>query len=161
MAKGAPAEAVGDGHPGSGFRNDKQHTDLRESIRIQDGWCDYPPVREGDIQECLKNWRGSDILGDCLNCPHFFPDRSGLRLKVMRDRKSAVDESSAFLIQMIEQVRQGLRLPETIAAAMARLQDDSRRYANTLYRNLEMEGNHGSSQEEQFTDSGKSYCGFL
>ena len=116
----------------------------KESIRIKDGWCDYTPVREGDIQECLKNWRGSDILGDCLNCPHFYPDKSGLRLRIMRDRKSAVDESSAFLIQMIEQARQGLQLPESIAAAMARLQDDSRRYAGILYRKLEMEGNHGS-----------------
>ena len=111
-----------------------------ESVRLQDGWCDYPPVMAGDIQECLKNWRGSDVLGECINCIHFFPEQNGLRLKIIKERKCAVDESSAFLIQMIEQVRQGMQLPESIAAAVARLQDDSRRYASVLYKGLEMEG---------------------
>lgn len=108
-------------------------------VRIQDGWCDYSEVMDGDIRECLKNLAHSGDAGDCVNCVHFYPDRKGLRLKITDERKRAVDESAAFLIQMIEQVRQGKQMKESIASAMARLQDDSRRYANALRWKLETE----------------------
>ena len=55
-----------------------------------------------------------------------------------------MDESAAFLIQMIEQVRKGLDFSESIASAMARLQDDSRRYATALRGKYETEANDGT-----------------
>lgn len=109
-------------------------------IRIQDGWCDYPAVMEGDITECLKNSYHIDFMGDCGNCVHYYPDRSGFRLKAADDRRRAVDESTAFLIQMIDLVREGKQMPESIASALSRLQDDSRRYAAALCRKYETEG---------------------
>ena len=132
------------------FRGDSQEAALEgrmyfplslpgERVRIQDGWCDYPAVMNGDVRECLKNCAHSGDVGDCVNCVHFYPERKGLRLKITDERKRAVDESAAFLMQMIEQVRQGKQMKESIASAMARLQDNSRRYANALRRKLETE----------------------
>ena len=132
------------------FRGDSQEAALEgrmyfplslpdERVRLQDGWCDYPDVINGDIRECLKNCAHSGDVGDCVNCVHFYPERKGLRLKITDERKRAVDESAAFLMRMIELVRQGKQMQESIASAMARLQDDSRRYANALRWKLETE----------------------
>ena len=109
------------------------------SIRIQDGWCDYPAVRDGDISQCLQNYSSPGTMGDCVNCSHFFPNKKGLRLKIVEDRKRAVDESTAFLIQMVEQVRKGREMQESIASAMARLQQDSLKYMSALRRKYETE----------------------
>ena len=109
-------------------------------VRVQEGWCDYPAVTDGDISECLKNCHHASSMGDCTNCNHYYPDRSGFRLKVVDDRRRAVDESTAFLIQMIDLVRKGKQMPESIASALSRLQDESRRYAAALCRKCEMEG---------------------
>ena len=109
------------------------------SIRIQDGWCDYPAVRDGDISQCLQNYSLPGTMGDCINCTHFFPDKRGFRMRIVEDRKRAVDESTAFLIQMVEQVRKGQELQESIASAMARLQQDSLKYMSVLRRKYEME----------------------
>lgn len=109
-------------------------------VRIQDGWCDYPAIVEGDIRECLKNCHHTSVMGDCTNCVHYYPDRGGFRLKVVDDRRRAVDESTAFLIQMIDLVRKSQQMPESIASALSRLQDDSRRYAAALCRKYETEG---------------------
>ena len=104
----------------------------QERIRLKTGWCSYPPVADGDISECIKNYTHGNSLGDCRLCLHFIPDQRGISLKITRERKKAVDDSCEYLIQVIEMVRRGNGAEEDIMSAMARLHNDSYRYANTL-----------------------------
>lgn len=106
----------------------------KDRVRIQDGWCGFTAVAHGDVSECMKNY---SRLGDCVSCVHFYPDRKGLRMKIINERKEAVDSSSAFLIRLIELVRQGNGMEEDISATLARLQNDGRKYAEVLRRKYE------------------------
>lgn len=103
-----------------------------EKIRTDSGWCDVPRVAKGDVSECLK-CRGQDgRIGECVDCPHFYPDSPGLRIKLERGSKAAVDEDGEYLMQMIELVRKGLGYEEDIAAALLRLQNSGYRYGTLL-----------------------------
>ncbi len=103
-------------------------------VRLSDGCCDYLPVEDGDVSECLKNFSGQMRLGECHDCRHFYPDRQGLRLSIRNGRKEAVDMSGEFLMQMIEAVRKGNGQTESIQAAMARLGKAGNDYAGVLFR---------------------------
>ena len=103
-------------------------------VRLSDGYCDYIPVEDGDISECLKNFSGQMRLGECHDCRHFYPDRQGMKLSIRNERKAAVDMSGEFLMQMIEAVRKGNGQTESIQAAMARLGKAGNDYAGVLFR---------------------------
>lgn len=103
-------------------------------VRVEDGWCTSEAAAEGLVTDCLKNYRGVGRLGECRDCPFFYPDRRGIRLKVLDERKKSVDLAADFLMQMIESVRRGNGSEESILAAMARIQKAGNDYAGVLYR---------------------------
>lgn len=110
-----------------------------DKVRIQDGWCGFTAAAHGDVSQCKKNYGRYGRIGDCISCAHFYPDKKGLRMKIVNERKEAVDSSSEFLIRMIELVRRGNGMEEDISAALARLQNDGRKYAEALRRKYQEE----------------------
>lgn len=116
-----------------------------ERIRIGEGWCDFPDVSGGDVSECLKYYGAGRRIGDCINCPHFYPDSPGLRIQLEQDYRKAVDEDGRFLMQMIEQVRKGLGYEEEISAALLRLKNSAQRYSSALTKKYLEEKEHGKA----------------
>lgn len=104
----------------------------KEKIRVQDGWCNCMKVETGDISECMKNYRTGSTLGNCSGCVHYIPDKKGMKFKITKERKQAVDDSCEYLIQTIELVRKGNGADDDILTALSKLQNDSFRYAATL-----------------------------
>lgn len=116
-----------------------------KKIRVGDGWCDASNVALGEISECLKSYDRNGQIGNCVNCPHFYPDSPGLRLKLERAGKKAVDEDSQYLMRMIELVRKGLGLKEEIGEALLRLQSSGYHYSVLLSRKRMEEDWHGKT----------------
>lgn len=105
-----------------------------DRLRLENGWCCYPAVGQGDISECMKNYSRGKALGDCGFCAHFIPDQRGLQLKILKERRHEVDNSCGYLIQMIDLVRHGNGAEEDISSALARLQNDGFKYASALVK---------------------------
>jgi len=104
----------------------------QERVQVKDGWCDAPGFKDGCITECLKSYGKSGMLGDCRNCTHFYPDKKGMQLEILTERKRVIDADGIFLMQMIELVRHGNGCAEDIGAALLRLQASSHRYGAAL-----------------------------
>ena len=117
----------------------------KQKIRVDQGWCDVVEVARGDVSECLKCYGANGRIGNCLNCPHFYPDSPGLRIEIEKNCKKAVDEDGKFLMQMIELVRKGLGYEEDIGSALLRLQGSAYRYGSVLAKKHLEVGNHGKT----------------
>ena len=75
-----------------------------------------------------------ELLGDCVNCIHFYPDKPGLRISMEEDFRKKVDDDGLFLMRMIEQVRRGNGSQEDIMSALLKLQNSSASYRKILER---------------------------
>lgn len=106
----------------------------KELIRTAGGWCDFPGAFEGDISECMKNYRDRGRLGECGDCIHFYPSGNPLKLKVQGEHRKAVEKDAEFLVRMIDAVRKGLGHEEEIGAAMDRLASSGQAYASCLMK---------------------------
>ncbi len=105
-----------------------------EKIRVSQGWCAAVEVAQGDISRCLTSYSVDGHVGNCIDCRYYYPDSPGLRVRIEKNYKKAVDEDGKYLMQMIELVRKGLGYEEDIASALLRLQGSSCRYGVTLSR---------------------------
>lgn len=110
-------------------------------VETAGGWCDYPAAWEGEIGECMKNYKRRGMLGACEDCIHYYPGDGLLRLKIRECRKQDVSDDAAFLVRMIDAVRKGLGHEEDIDAAMARLSASGQAYAAWLWNELKEEQN--------------------
>lgn len=114
--------------------------------KVSGGSCDFPGIEDGDISECMKSFHRDGRFGDCRNCPHFYPEKEGLRIMMREDFRKKVDEDGVFLMEMIEQVRRGNGAQEEIMSALLRLQNSSTVYRKVLERSLG--GKHNGKAKE-------------
>ena len=117
----------------------------KQKIRVDQGWCDVVEVAQGEVFECLKCYSANGRIGDCLTCPHFYPESPGLRIEIEKVSKKAVDEDGKFLMQMIELVRKGLGYEEDIGSALLRLQGSAHLYGSILAKKYLEVGNNGET----------------
>lgn len=115
-----------------------------DMLRLTDGWCDAPFVKDGDVSECIKVVDTHGRIGECSSCGHYWPDVPGIRAHFFDKSagKQRVDFDSAFLLRMVELVRKGIGCEEDIASALLRLQNSCNRYGDCLtmeYLNAEVE----------------------
>jgi len=123
----------------------------QERVKVNDGFCDALGIKDGCIFECLKSYGKSGMLGDCRSCVHFYPDKKGMQLEILTERKQAIDADVIFLIQMIELVRRGNGYAEDIGTALLRLQASSHRYGAALCRKYDEEGKiYGATEKDEF-----------
>jgi hypothetical protein len=113
-------------------------------LRLTDGWCDAPSVKDGDVGECVKAADDQGRIGECSNCGHYWPDVPGIRARFFDESagKQRVDLDSTFLMRMVELVRRGIGHEEDITSAFLRLQHSCNRYSDCLtmkYLNAEVE----------------------
>lgn len=116
-----------------------------QKIRTEAGWCDVPETACGDVSECLKCCGRDGRIGNCIDCPHFYPDSPGLRVELEQKRKADVDEDGLYLMQMIELVRRGLGYEEDIASALLRLQSSGYRCGALLSEKYREEAENGQA----------------
>ena len=107
--------------------------------RISDGFCASDSFRRKDISECIKAVGGDGYIGDCNVCPHYFPDRQGIRFEFMNTEtsKAIVDADCRHLMQMVETVRRGIGGTEDINAILLKLQHSSYHYSKCLWEGYE------------------------
>ena len=103
-----------------------------DGIRMEEGWCLYQGMKEGDMAGCLDSYSIDGMLGVCRDCRHFRPDYPGLRMDLEKAAKRKVDADASYLIRMIEQVRKSLGYTESIQEAMLRLQASANQYRALL-----------------------------
>jgi hypothetical protein len=111
-------------------------------LRLSDGWCDAPYVKDGDVGECMKVVDNHGRIGECSSCGHYWSDVPGIRARFFDEiaGKQRVDLDSEFLLRMIELVRRGVGCEEDIASALLRLQHSCNHYGDCLtmkYSNAE------------------------
>ena len=123
-----------------------RHTGHGGLTEVEGGSCDFEGIREGDVSECMKSFRGTGHFGDCRNCHHFYPEKPGLQVVMREDFRKKVDEDGVFLMEMIEQVRRGNGAQEDIMSALLRLQNSSTAYRKVLERDLG--GKHNGKTKE-------------
>lgn len=104
------------------------------SIRVKNGWCDYPGMACGDVSGCVSAYVPGGMIGDCCTCRHFCPDRKGLQLQIEKDTKKQVDEDGIYLMQMISLVRKSMGYEEDIDEALLRIRGSAERYGKLLKR---------------------------
>lgn len=119
----------------------------KNTVKVEDGWCDYPDFLKGDITECSKSYGADSGLGDCRNCVHFYPETRGLLLEIKNARKIELDEDSKFLIQMIDLVRKGKGCQEDIAAVLAKVQGSAQKYASAYNKLMMRENGYGKTKD--------------
>ena len=104
------------------------------SVPVNGGFCDSEVYGRGEIYDCIKSIGADGELGNCLRCPHFINDKSGVHLLYSNsaERKAQVDRDSQYLLEMLEAVRRGIGLPEDIQSALLRLQQSSVWYGRSL-----------------------------
>jgi len=104
--------------------------------RINDGFCDVPNLKDGDISECMKVVDEQGRIGECAGCKHYWADVQGIRFELGKEenRKQRVDMDGAFLIRAIETVRKGIGYEEDITAALLRLQHSCYQYGDCLFQ---------------------------
>lgn len=112
---------------------------LRQTVPVQDGFCDSEVYGRGDIYDCVKSIGVNGELGDCLSCPHFIDGITGVYFLYSNPaaRKEQVDHDSLYLLQTLEAVRRGIGLQEDIQSALLRLQLSACRYGQCLQNGWE------------------------
>lgn len=111
-----------------------------DGIRMEEGWCLYQGMKEGDMSGCLDSYSIDGMLGICRDCRHFRPDYPGLRMDLEKSAKRKVDADASYLVRMIEQVRKSLGYTESIQEAMLRLQASANQYKALLVDRCIKEG---------------------
>ncbi|SDB12783.1 site-specific integrase [Butyrivibrio sp. INlla16] len=105
-----------------------------KTIPVEGGWCDSESMISGSVRDCFKDFDGEDVIGSCMGCRHFYPEKQGIKLRIINERKKAVDADCEYLMQMIELVRKGQGYQEDIASAMLKLHADAELYGDLLKR---------------------------
>ena len=107
--------------------------------RVQGGRCDAMAVKNGDVSECLKVVSNNGYIGECLYCPHFWPDAHGVHMRFYdKDLgKQRVDSDTEYLLSMVELVRRGLGHTEDIGSAILRLQRSCDHYHKCILESIE------------------------
>jgi len=107
--------------------------------RVQGGLCDSMAVKNGDVSACLKVVSNKGHIGECVCCPHFWPDEQGLRFRFYDKGlgKQRVDADTSFLLQMVEAVRRGLGHTEDVGSAILRLQRSCDHYFKCILESIE------------------------
>jgi len=130
-SKGGAAELVG-----------SQQYPLAKPIQshsVQGGLCDAMGVEAGDVSECVKVANSNGHIGECACCPHFWPDKNGLRLRFYDKDigKQRVDADTGFLLNMVDVVRRGLGYMEDVGSAILRLQRSCDHYSKCILEDIE------------------------
>lgn len=107
--------------------------------RVSGGFCHSESFARKDISECVKAVGEDGSIGDCRVCPHYFPDKQGVRFEFMDTgaSRAAVDADCRHMMQMIEAVRKGMGYTEDIGSILLRLQHSSYRYSQCLWEGYE------------------------
>jgi hypothetical protein len=112
--------------------------------RMTGGWCDSDSLKSGEVGDCMKVVDERGRIGECSDCPHFWSDTPGMRLRFfdVDAGKQRVDLDGAFLMRMIALVRRGLGYEEDVTAALLRLQQSCNHLGDCLtmkYLNTEVD----------------------
>ncbi len=104
---------------------------------VDGGLCDSEAYARREVSDCLKIVGANGEIGECLSCPHYFPNDEGLRLRFADAAKASIDADSRYLIQMVELVRKGLGYSEDIGSALLKLQHSAYNYAMRIREKIE------------------------
>lgn len=120
----------------------------KQTVPVQDGFCDSDVFRRGEIYDCIKSIGANGEIGDCLYCPHFIDGTSGVHFSFANPvaQREQVDQDSLYLLQTLEAVRRGIGLQEDIQSALIRLQQSAYWYGQCLEKKWEV-GEYGKAEE--------------